>query len=308
LPKYFSLRGYLQDKTPAFQFAALMILWFVCFNIMQLFMAGALVAYYGPENYKELADNLISGNIGNNLLKLLQIGSSIGLFLLPALFFSFMHNENPLRSLQVLVLPKITLLFLAVGVVIFAAPFIINMTELNQKMQLPSYLSSLEQYLKDTEMQSEQMLKRLLVMNSHFDFALNMLMLAIIPAVCEEIFFRGALQPLLTRLYGNVHIAVIMSAMIFSFIHFQFYGFLPRMILGMVLGYMFVWTNNLWYSIIAHLLNNGLQVLALFLYQKKAISYDIESSATPEPLFVLGTTFLMFYTLWLFHRKSGSFI
>jgi len=275
---------------------------------MQLFMAGALVAYYGPENYKELADNLISGNIGNNLLKLLQIGSSIGLFLLPALFFSFMHNENPLRSLQVLVLPKITLLFLAVGVVIFAAPFIINMTELNQKMQLPSYLSSLEQYLKDTEMQSEQMLKRLLVMNSHFDFALNMLMLAIIPAVCEEIFFRGALQPLLTRLYGNVHIAVIMSAMIFSFIHFQFYGFLPRMILGMVLGYMFVWTNNLWYSIIAHLLNNGLQVLALFLYQKKAISYDIESSATPEPLFVLGTTFLMFYTLWLFHRKSGSFI
>jgi membrane protease YdiL (CAAX protease family) len=302
------LRGYLQDKTPAFQFAALMVLWFVCFNAMQLLMAGALVAYYGPENYKELADNLMSGNISNNLLKLLQMGSSVGLFLLPALLFYFMQNENPLRSVQVMVMPNIILLFLTLGIIVFAAPFIISMTELNQKMQLPSYLTSLEQYLKDAEMQSEQMLKRLLVMNTKFDFALNMLMLALLPAICEEIFFRGTLQPLLTRLYGNVHIAVIMSAMIFSFIHFQFYGFLPRMILGMVLGYMFVWTNNLWYAILAHLLNNGLQVVALYLYQKKTISYNIETSASPEPLYVLGSTALMFYVLWLFHRKSGSFI
>jgi uncharacterized protein len=302
------LKGYLSDKSPSFHFAALMVLWFLSFNIIRFMMAGALVLYYGPENYQQLADNLMSGNINNNLLKGMQIASSLGMFLLPVLIFYYMKEENPLYSLQLDISPKIVLLFLVVAIVIFSAPFIITITELNQKMQLPSYLSSLEQFLKDTEAQSESMLKRLLLMDTRFDFALNFLMLAIMPALCEEFFFRGCLQPIFTRLYGNIHLAVIMTAVIFSFIHFQFYGFLPRMIMGMVLGYMFAWTDNLWYPMVAHLFHNGLQVVGLYLYQRKVITYDLETAASPEPLFVLGSTFLMFYTLMLFHKKSGSFV
>jgi uncharacterized protein len=204
LPKFFVLKGYLSDKSPSFHFAALMVLWFLSFNIIRFMMAGALVLYYGPENYQQLADNLMSGNINNNLLKGMQIASSLGMFLLPVLIFYYMKEENPLYSLQLDISPKIVLLFLVVAIVIFSAPFIITITELNQKMQLPSYLSSLEQFLKDTEAQSESMLKRLLLMDTRFDFALNFLMLAIMPALCEEFFFRGCLQPILTRLYGNI--------------------------------------------------------------------------------------------------------
>jgi uncharacterized protein len=306
--KSIPLKGYLADKSPAFQFSILVLLWFFCFSLVNLLMAGVLVVYYGPENYKELAENLATGNINNNLLKIMQIVMSLGAFLLPPFILSYLKNEKLLVSTGLSAPPKIFLAALVIPVMLFASPFIMSVLELNQKMSLPSGLSWLEQYLKDSELQNENVLKRLLHMRTHFDFALNFLMVAVTPALCEEIFFRGCLQPILTTLYRNAHLGVIMSAMIFSFIHFQFYGFLPRMILGIMFGYLFLWTNNLWYPIIAHLLNNGAQVIFLYLHQKKIIQFDIETAESPAQLYVLISTILLFLALSVFHKKSGSIV
>jgi len=114
-------------------------------------------------------------------------------------------------------------------------------------------------------------------MDSFGSFLLNMLMVAVIPAVGEELLFRGVIQKLLQKLVNNAHLAIIITAILFSAMHFQFYGFLPRWIMGIILGYLFYWSGNIWYPIIAHFLNNGFQVLMVYLG-----NMPLEEVATPE--------------------------
>jgi membrane protease YdiL (CAAX protease family) len=106
--------------------------------------------------------------------------------------------------------------------------------------------------------------------------------IALIPAIGEELVFRGLLQPRVQRLTHNVHAAVWITGFIFSAIHFQFYGLIPRMLLGVLLGYLYVWSGNLWYPIVGHFTNNGFTLLMIFLYKKNTIDIDIEAtSAVP---------------------------
>jgi membrane protease YdiL (CAAX protease family) len=275
---------------------------------MNVLVAGGLLLQHGLENYEALANNLASGGIDNNTLKAMQIAVSLGMFFLPAFLFAYMKGEKAFSFLQLSFKPSWQLLLLVVPIVLLAAPFIAAMLELNQQMSLPAALSQLEQYLKTTEQANEQMLKKLLIMNTPSDFLINMLMVAVIPALGEEIFFRGCLQRVLTDLYRNAYVAIIMGAIIFSFIHFQFYGFLPRMILGVLFGYMLLWTGNLWYSVLAHFLHNGLQVTVLYLFQQKIITYDIEATQSVSPVLAFGATAILFYVLAMFQKKSGSIV
>lgn len=300
------LRGYLSDKSPGFQFSVLVLLWFFCYSLVNVLLAGALLAYYGAEQYEALAESLARGTLHTNLVKTMQIAMSVGAFLLPPLILGYLKNENMLAVTGLLSAPRFGLLLLLIPIMVSAAPFIMAMLELNQQMKLPAALSWLEQYLRYNEQRQEEILKQLLHMQSHFDFALNLLMIALVPAVCEEFFFRGCLQPVLAAMYRNVHLAVIISAVIFSLIHFQFYGFLPRMILGIILGYLFAWSNNLWYSVAAHLLNNGAQVVLLYLYQLRKISFDMAQAEAPGMGYVILATILMFWSLSVFREKSGS--
>jgi membrane protease YdiL (CAAX protease family) len=238
----------------------------------------------------------------------MQIAVSLGMFFFTAFLFAYMKGEKAFSFLQLSFKPSWQLLLLVVPIVLLAAPFIAAMLELNQQMSLPAALSQLEQYLKTTEQANEQMLKKLLLMNTPSDYLINMLMVAVIPALGEEIFFRGCLQRVLTDLYRNAHAAIIMGAIIFSFIHFQFYGFLPRMILGILFGYMLLWTGNLWYSVLAHFLHNGLQVTMLYLFQQKIIDIDIEATQSVSPVLAFGATALLFYVLAMFQKKSGSIV
>jgi uncharacterized protein len=302
------LKGVLNNKPVTFQFLVLVMLWFMSFSLMNVLVAGGLLLQHGLENYEALANNLTSGNIDNNTLKAMQIAVSVGMFFLPAFLFAYLKGEKAFSFLKLSFKPSLQLLLWVVPIVLLAAPFIAAMLELNQQMSLPAALSQLEQYLKTTEQANEQMLKKLLVMNTPVDFLINMLMVAVIPALGEEIFFRGCLQRVLTDLYRNAHIAIIMGAIIFSFIHFQFYGFLPRMILGILFGYMLLWTGNLWYSVLAHFLHNGLQVTLLYLFQQKIIDIDIEATQSVSPVLAFGATALLFYVLAMFQKKSGSIV
>ncbi len=302
------MKGFLQDKPVTFQFLVLVMLWFMSFSLMNVLVAGALLLQHGLANYDALANNLASGNIDNNTLKAMQIAVSIGMFFLPAFLFAYLKGEKVFSFLKLSFKPSWQLLLLVAPIVLFAAPFIAAVLELNQQMSLPAALSQFEQYLKNTEQANELMLKKLLVMDTLADFLINMLMVAVIPALGEEIFFRGCLQRVLTDLYRNAHVAIIMGAVIFSFIHFQFYGFLPRMILGILFGYMLLWTGSLWYSVLAHFLHNGLQVTMLYLFQQQITDFDIEATQSVSPVLAFGATGILFYVLAMFQKKSGSIV
>jgi membrane protease YdiL (CAAX protease family) len=129
------------------------------------------------------------------------------------------------------------------------------------------------------------------------DFAIGLAVIAGLAALGEELFFRGVLQSLFERYTGNHHVAIWVSAGIFSFIHFQFFGFFPRLFLGAFFGYLYVWNRNIWIPIVAHLFNNGWTLTMQYLYQQKQIAVDPEKlgEITPWWSVVISLVLVVFY-------------
>lgn len=111
-------------------------------------------------------------------------------------------------------------------------------------------------------------------------FLLVLVVVAVVPAIGEELLFRGLIQKYFQSIWGNPHVAIWVTAMFFSAFHMQFYGFVPRMVLGAFFGYLFYFSGNLWYASIAHFVNNGFTLLMIYLFQKEVVNYDIESTET----------------------------
>ena len=157
-----------------------------------------------------------------------------------------------------------------------ALPLISMLAEWNKGMELPSFLASVEEIMRQMEESALAMTEKFLNTSSFGMMIVNLLVMALLPAVCEEMMFRGWLQRVLSdRL--NYHVAIWVSAFIFSAIHFQFYGFVPRMIIGAALGYLYCYTGSLWASIIAHFTNNAAAVITAFLAYNgyTSINFDL---------------------------------
>lgn len=165
--------------------------------------------------------------------------------------------------------PDAATLGLAVALMLVALPLVLFLYNVNQMIPLPESLRLME---ADTE----EALKALLRMDSVGVLLANLVLLALLPAVGEELVFRGVLQRQLMRRIARPWVAILLSAAIFSFIHFQFEGFLPRWLLGILLGWLYWRTGNFWAPVAAHFANNALQVVAQYLYGKKLSTVDLE--------------------------------
>ena len=132
------------------------------------------------------------------------------------------------------------------------------------------------------ESEADAMTKAILKMPSFGSFLYSLFIIALVPAIAEELFFRGVLQRLLVLATRRIWLGVLLASFFFSFWHFEFLGFVPRMMLGAIIGLIYAYSGNLWLAILAHFLNNGVQVLLVYLYQLKWISTDITKD-TPTP-------------------------
>ena len=215
---------------------------------------------------------------GDNGLRIAQGLSSIFMFVVPPIVYYYITRKT--NQMQALGFRKMKRpwLFLIVGLFLMflALPFTEQLTHWNEAMKFGPAFSRLEEYMKMLEESTEAALEKMLNADTFGGLLLNLLIIALIPAVGEELTFRGVLQQSLTRKM-NPHFAIILSAAIFSFIHFQFYGFLPRMFLGMLLGYMFYISGSLWPSILMHFVNNGTVVVLYYLNNKGIINVDMEN-------------------------------
>ncbi|MEY3342546.1 MAG: hypothetical protein RL090_230 [Bacteroidota bacterium] len=203
-----------------------------------------------------------------NAYKLLVLlGTGLGAFLIPALVAAFLLFEDPWGNLGLRKSNSNTTTYILGAVaVLMSLPLINLLVLLNEQMQLPGFLEPVEQWMMDSEKQLKVLTEAMLNMASWSDLAVNLFIIAVVPAVAEELLFRGLLQKLFLELTKNKHWAIWISAILFSAIHMQFYGFIPRMLLGAMFGYLFVWTGNIWIPILAHFLNNGFAVLASYLF------------------------------------------
>lgn len=202
--------------------------------------------------------------------RMLLIAQQIGLFIVPVILLAKTEGQK-LDAFYGFTRPKIELVFIVFFIMVCAMPILELVTQLNQKMILPDAFKGIEKWMKDAEDRGRLTTEALLKMDNVGIFMLNIGMIALLPAIAEELMFRAALQRVLGRMYNNPHVAIWFAAFIFSAIHMQFYGFLPRMLLGACFGYLYFWSGSLWYAILGHFINNGYAVCAAWYMQKNNI-------------------------------------
>nr|WP_199158119.1 CPBP family intramembrane glutamic endopeptidase [Pedobacter sp. ASV2] len=268
-----------EEINPFFQILLLLayaIAGALIFSVIGLVIACAMHGIYSVEKINLLmsADpKYVDG------LKVIQILSSIGTFILPPVILALTVKKK-LSSFYGFITPKFLLLIIVLGIMIVSMPFMEWIAVSNQKMVLPEFLKGIERWMKEKEDAAMQMTIQLITARNNFDFIVNLIMIAVLPAIGEELMFRGGLQRSMNKMFNNPHAAIWISAIIFSAIHVQFYGFIPRMLLGAGFGYLYYYSGNIWYAITAHFINNAYAVCAAFYMQK----HNMPLNKADEPI------------------------
>lgn len=237
--------------------------------------------------------------------KIIQLINSIFIFLIPALIGGFIWYKKPFQTYSLHKLPSFKISFISFLLVISIIPFINFLSFINEQMVLPEFLKGLEQRFMEAEEKIKIITEQMLKVESFSGFLLNLLVMAITPAIVEEVFFRGALLTIFSEKKNRI-LAIWLVAIVFSLIHFQMYGFLPRMIYGAILGYLAVWSGSLWLPIFVHFLQNGSVVI--FSYLKSNTNNAIEQMENfgKSETYVFGiiSGVISIFLLWIIYRQS----
>lgn len=203
-------------------------------------------------------------------------------------------------------LPKPRIFFMVILIEVAFMGFNGWLQELNQNFVFPESLKGLEETLKSMEDKLSEATRFFTTFTSFWQFILAFIVIAVIAGVGEELVFRGLLMRKLFLGIKNIHVAIWLAGFIFAVIHFQFYGILPRMMLGVLFGYLYYWTGNIWVPIVAHIFNNGLAIIVMYLYNLKIIKTDLESfDHVPMPI-VLFSLLATIGLLYLFRNYMES--
>jgi len=232
--------------------------------------------------------------------------TSIGVFGLTAYGFAFfVSNKKPLSYLQLNKGVNISMWMILLLTYIVSLPVFSWIIEWNEGMKLPEFMSSIESWMRVNEDKNAETTVRLLSGTGIDVLLLNLLTIGFISAICEELLFRGVILNWLKKTFKNIHVAVFLSAIVFSAIHLQFFGFFPRMLMGIYLGYLFVWTGSIWSSIIVHFINNIMIVIGEYLYNIKVIDthYKEFVSAGDSYMFIFLSVMLTGICIYFTYKK-----
>ncbi len=287
------MRSSLKYQHPGIQFAVLLGLMAVMF-IVATFLNSAMF----PDVGKALASS--GDEISREALsqfKWSQLISAILIFIVPALLYGNLSDEKPLRYLGMQKELNVIVLFAVMILVVVAQPFAIYLGQLNQQV----HFGAIHDELKKMETFYEKAMTNFVRMNSSTDLLINLFIVAFLPALGEELFFRGALQNVLERWTRVPWIAIILSSLFFSLLHLTVFKFLGILTLGLILGIIFYLTRNLWYCILFHFLNNALALLASYYASRsetlKKISQDDFKLSVGAAIISLIITIGIFYLI-----------
>lgn len=240
-----------------------------------------------------------------SFMKYIQMVSQFAIFILPPVLFAFFVHRKIVDYLKLNSRFSFVQLLLSIFLIYVCLPFLSWIGTLNQQMVLPEFLAGVENWMKTTEAAASQQIMAFLNVKTFGAIFFNFIMIALIPGIGEELLFRGVLVRLFKKWFGNVHAAVIVSAILFSALHMQFYGFFPRFALGLILGYTFVWTSSLWVPIIIHFLNNATILMIYYINKTPDImDQEIESIGASQNMYVIvASAVFSFIFLYLIYNQ-----
>ena len=294
------LSGLFKDASKG---AKLIVIAFVILISLVIFSAiGILLAI--PLFHLDIA-NLESFMDATNpenaaFMKYFQSITSIGLFVVPPLLIAVLLSNNPVQYLSLNGKSEWLTYIITVTVVVFAMPFINYIGQWNEQLSLPESLSGLEELMKESEAKAQKITELFLQADTLGVLMVNIFVIAFLPAVGEELLFRGVFQKWFTALTHNKHLGVWLAAILFSAVHFQFYGFFPRILLGALFGYLLLWTGNIWLSVTGHFFNNAFAVIAYYMMNKSLIASNPDEIGTGETGLYQALLSLLFVGILLF--------
>ena len=249
--------------------AVKVIQWLGCILFLNILAAGSIFFFEQP--------------LSVSSLKWIQFFQSAAMFLLPPLCMAYLWSNQPLEWLKVKGEKELKgERVWAVVLMLVALPAINLLAHINEQMALPAFLEPLEAWMKTQEETAKTLTDQFMHVTTFGGLIINLLLMAVLPAISEELTFRGVLMNLFkvkgqrSKVKGESvpHLAIWCSAILFSAIHLQFYGFVPRMLMGALFGYMLVWTGSLWTPILMHFTNNAMAVILYFVSLRAG--WDIE--------------------------------
>lgn len=252
-------------------------------------------------NFKEHFNPLSSGNL--NFMKFMQVWQSIAIFVLPPLLAAYLFSNDIKSYLKLKIYPDINSVLILLMIVFFSIPLINYFALLNSQIVLPSSMSGLEASIKAAEQSAKELTEAYLKTDSVWGLLFNLFMVALIPAIGEELLFRGVLLRLFKEWTKNIYLAIFITGFLFSFIHFQFYGFVPRFLLGVFYGFLVYKTGSLWFPVIAHFINNAIGVFVYYFYFDRPNFEEIEGFGTSNYFFLIfSVLFFAALTYLLFNK------
>ena len=248
-------------------------------------------------------DSPVDIDISNMNRTYMLIGNSFSLlfFLLP--YIAIRKNKDYNMNFTKIDIKAISILLFSF---LFFIVFNSLVIEWNKALIFPDFMSQFENWAISKEKQLAKLTVFLISFESFNEYLIGVLAIAIVPGILEEFFFRGILQKNILLISKNHHFAIWITAIVFSFIHLQFYGFFPRMIMGVLFGYIFYWSGSLTYPIIAHIFNNFFS-LTLFYAANEGLfgpEFKVDINSSPDiPLYVIIFSFFIFSFLIVSLRK-----
>lgn len=264
------MAAYLKRLSPGAQLAFLVLLFVAAFFVFSI----ATTAFLAVATHMDLAalqNNLADHPNLAGYMKLAQFGYTIIVFLLPPVVLSVLTERRPMAALGLTGRINARQLGWAIVALVVVIPLVGWTAEWNETWKVPAVF-------RDMEKQAESLTKLFLAGNSIWDLLVNIVLIAVVPAIGEELFFRAGMQRLLANITGRQWVAVLISSIIFSLVHGEMLGFVPRVVLGGLLGTIFAISGRLWLSILIHMVNNGVQVVAFYLFMHGKIKTDPSAS------------------------------
>jgi uncharacterized protein len=280
-------------------------------------MVGPVIGYFaalpfyqgdGEALFEAIQDPVNHPEVKIPLYIIQGFATLTGLIVVPALFMA--RNGRPVadffRNQKLEWVPVLITIFVVVIFMVVNSVFV----EWNSNFHFPEFARKFEAWAREKEDTAAELTEFLTRFRSQGELLIAIIVIAVLPAIGEELVFRGLIQNELFRATRNIHVSIWVAAVLFSAIHLQFFGFVPRVLLGALFGYLYYWSGNLTLAILAHFVNNGVSVMAMYFYQQGAFEYDMESTeAAPAHVVMISTlmtaALLFYFQRYFQHRKPS---
>ena len=269
--------------------------------IIQLFFALSMVNFsdlMGGNERALLKAMTLPENI--NKVRWMQMLGTFAMMFMPAFLFSLIVSKKPLQYFGLTKPTNTQLILLVIAIAVTALFLSGGLGELNKLIPISKKWEVKFKAMEDNYSDQVMMLAN---MKSIADYFISLIMIAILPAIFEELLFRGALQQLFIGWFKKPHVAIFVTSILFSVIHFSYYGFLPRLALGLMLGYIFYFSKNIWLSMLMHFINNGVAITALYFTTSKG-GDPKKVMDESYPLWVAGVTLIIVLYLFKLYKSS----